>query len=81
MLVLYLSLLHFKSEVNGVTFKVETSENETHTEKKRWDNLYKLFRFPDSKTKIQVTFSCIYITSFFLSFKNSSMGLYWKYIS
>lgn len=29
MLVLYLSMLHFKSEVNGVTFKVETSENET----------------------------------------------------
>lgn len=33
MLVLYLSMLHFKSEVNGVTFKVETSENETYTEK------------------------------------------------
>lgn len=28
-----LSMLHFKSEVNGVTFKVETLEDEAYTKK------------------------------------------------
>lgn len=66
MLVLYLSMLHFKSEVNGVTFKAETSENETYTEK----NVGKIYiNFSDSRFKNKnSSIFLLYLHSFILSF-------------
>lgn len=66
MLVLYLSLLHFKSEVNGVTFKVETSENETHTEKKG-GTIYINFSDSQIQKKNSSNF-LLYLHYFILSF-------------
>lgn len=65
MLVLYLSMLHFKSEVNGVTFKAETSENETYTEK----NVGKIYiNFSDSQIQKQKFKYLSPVFTFFHSF-------------